>query len=160
VERRLYKSETDSMVAGVCGGLAEYLDVDPVLVRLAFVLLIFAGGIGVIAYIALWIIMPKEERVGAPTEEVIRENVEDIGDRARELGEDVRSAFEGESAGATEVRRPRRRQPSYVVGGVLIIIGLIFLMDTLHIFPSWWTIGRLWPLVIVFIGIALLLRRR
>jgi len=158
MERRLYRSETDSMIGGVCGGLAEYLDIDPVLVRLAFVLLVFAGGIGIIAYIVLWIIMPTRGRVGAPSSQVIRENVESMGERARELGEEVRSAFEGEAVQEPSPQR-RERQPAYVVGGLLVLLGLFFLVDSLHIFP-WWNMGRLWPLIIIFLGLALLLRRR
>jgi phage shock protein C len=64
--KRLYRSETDRMIAGVCGGLAEYLDVDPVLVRLAMVLFTLAGGSGILVYLIAWIIMP--ERPGATPE--------------------------------------------------------------------------------------------
>ncbi|MFQ5794497.1 MAG: PspC domain-containing protein [Candidatus Bipolaricaulia bacterium] len=53
--RRLYRSRDKRMIAGVCGGLAEYFDLDPVLVRVAFVILAVAGGGGVLAYILLWI---------------------------------------------------------------------------------------------------------
>jgi len=59
--QRLYRSSTDHMLAGVCGGIAEYLNVDPTLVRVAFVLLaLVTGGTGGILYGALWIIMPGE----------------------------------------------------------------------------------------------------
>lgn len=57
--RRLYRSRTDKMIGGVAGGLAEYFDVDPVFIRIAFVLLLFLSGIGFIAYILLWILVPK-----------------------------------------------------------------------------------------------------
>ncbi len=59
-KKRLYRSRTERMLAGVCGGLGEYLDVDPTLIRLAAVLLAFAGGPGLIAYIVLWLIVPEE----------------------------------------------------------------------------------------------------
>jgi phage shock protein C len=57
--KRLYRSRDDQMIAGVCAGLAEYLDVDPVLVRLAMVLFTLAGGSGIIIYLIAWIIMPE-----------------------------------------------------------------------------------------------------
>lgn len=57
--RRLYRSRTDRMLGGVAGGLGDYFGVDPVLVRLAWVALAFAG-IGVLAYIVAWIIVPEE----------------------------------------------------------------------------------------------------
>ena len=55
--KRLYRSRTDRMIGGVCGGIAEYFNVDPTLVRLAGVILLFAG-IGVPAYLIAWIIVP------------------------------------------------------------------------------------------------------
>ncbi|MFN2255255.1 MAG: PspC domain-containing protein, partial [Candidatus Promineifilaceae bacterium] len=57
-QTRLTRSSTDKIIAGVCGGLAEYLEIDPVLVRLAFLVLFFASGIGFPIYIILWIVMP------------------------------------------------------------------------------------------------------
>ncbi len=57
--KKLRRSRSDRMVAGVCAGLAEYFNIDPVLVRLVFVLLALAGGPGVLLYIVLWIIMPE-----------------------------------------------------------------------------------------------------
>jgi len=57
--KKLRRSRGDRMVAGVCAGLAEYFNVDPVLVRLVFVLLALAGGPGVLLYIVLWFIMPE-----------------------------------------------------------------------------------------------------
>jgi phage shock protein PspC (stress-responsive transcriptional regulator) len=57
--RRLYLSDTDRKIAGVCGGLGEWLEVDPVLFRVAFVLLAFVGGIGVFAYVVLWLLIPR-----------------------------------------------------------------------------------------------------
>ena len=57
--RRIYRSRTDRILGGVAGGLAKYLGVDPVLIRLAFIALLFAG-IGVLLYIVAWIIIPEE----------------------------------------------------------------------------------------------------
>lgn len=59
-QKRLAKSQTNKSIWGVCGGLAEYLNVDATLIRLAFVLLALAGGPGLILYIALAIVMPQE----------------------------------------------------------------------------------------------------
>ncbi|MGA7162102.1 MAG: PspC domain-containing protein [Bacteroidota bacterium] len=58
--KRLFKSRTNKVIGGVCGGLAEYFDVDPVIMRILFVLLAFFGGSGFILYIACAIIMPKQ----------------------------------------------------------------------------------------------------
>lgn len=63
---RLRRSTTDRKLGGVAGGLGEYLGVDPVLIRVIFVLLAFAGGTGVIAYLAAWVLMPEDDG-SAPT---------------------------------------------------------------------------------------------
>ncbi len=59
-QKRLYRSNQDRMFAGVCGGIAEYLDVDPTLVRLVFVALTLMGGPGFIIYIVLMLIVPED----------------------------------------------------------------------------------------------------
>lgn len=58
--KRLYRSKTDRMLGGVCGGLGKYFNLDPVLMRLLWVLLFFCGGVGFLGYIIAWIIMPEE----------------------------------------------------------------------------------------------------
>ena len=57
--KRLTRSTGNRMLGGVCGGLAEYFNIDPTLVRLAFVVLSLFGGPGVLLYIILWIVMPE-----------------------------------------------------------------------------------------------------
>ncbi|HMD90366.1 MAG TPA: PspC domain-containing protein [Anaerolineaceae bacterium] len=58
--RKLYRSRSDKMLAGVCSGLARYLNLDTTVVRLLFVLLLFLGGHGLLIYLILWILMPVE----------------------------------------------------------------------------------------------------
>jgi len=58
-DRRLYRSSTNCMLAGVCGGIGEYFDIDPTLVRLAWVIFSAAGGAGLLVYIIAAIIIPK-----------------------------------------------------------------------------------------------------
>ena len=61
--KRLYRSRTDKIIAGVCGGLGKYFDIDPVIIRLLFVLLSFAGmGSGILVYIVAWITIPLEPK--------------------------------------------------------------------------------------------------
>ena len=66
------------MIGGVCGGLGDYLGVDPVLLRLAAVLLVFAGGAGIIAYLVAWIVIPEAEE-GAEAEP----GTHDVGSKGR-----------------------------------------------------------------------------
>src|SRR3954451_21348341 len=58
--RRLERSRSDRIVAGVCGGLGDYFDVDPVIFRIAFVVLAFVGGAGFLLYPAAWLLLPEE----------------------------------------------------------------------------------------------------
>ena len=60
MEKRLYKSTTDKKIDGVCAGFANYFNIDPTLIRLAWVIFTLAGGCGLIAYIIAAIIMPRE----------------------------------------------------------------------------------------------------
>jgi phage shock protein PspC (stress-responsive transcriptional regulator) len=58
-EKRLYRSRDNRMIAGVCGGIGEYFDVDPTIIRLLWILFIFAGGAGILAYLVAWIVIPE-----------------------------------------------------------------------------------------------------
>ena len=159
---RLYRSRSDKMLGGVSGGLADYFDVDPVLVRLAWVVLsVLSGGLFALAYLLLWIIVPMEGQDSAGRE-TVRQNFGEVADEARAWAGEVRQAFrpgttesatsEPESAGSAEEdplaggpvtptqtgRRERGRnlQDRHVWGGViLIVIGLILLGDNLGIIP-------------------------
>ncbi|MFB6241371.1 MAG: PspC domain-containing protein [Candidatus Nanosalina sp.] len=61
-DRRLYRSETDRMLGGVCGGLAEVYDLDPALIRLLTVLLIFSG-VSPLLYLIAWLVIPSESEI-------------------------------------------------------------------------------------------------
>ena len=58
--RKLYRSRTNRQLAGVCGGLAQYFNMDATLIRVLFVLLAVLGGSGLVLYLAMWIIVPRE----------------------------------------------------------------------------------------------------
>jgi phage shock protein C len=75
--RRLYRSRDQKMLAGVCGGIAEYAKVDPTLVRILMLGLMFFGGIGFIPYILLWIVIPEEPYYGEGVVRTKRKNNED-----------------------------------------------------------------------------------
>ena len=59
---RLYRSGKEKILGGVCGGIAEYLKVDPVLIRLVWVALLFIGGIGIPLYLIAWIVIPRNPK--------------------------------------------------------------------------------------------------
>jgi len=59
--KRLYRSKTNRVIGGVCGGIGEYFGIDPTIIRLIWVILALMGGTGIIAYIIAWIIIPEEK---------------------------------------------------------------------------------------------------
>lgn len=59
MDKRLYKSDTNVVLMGVCGGIGEYFNIDPTLVRLGWAIFCFAGGSGILAYIIAAIIIPR-----------------------------------------------------------------------------------------------------
>ena len=63
MKKRLYKIEEGKKLCGVCGGIAEYFDIDPTIVRLLWVILIFCAGTGILAYFVAAIIMPKKSEI-------------------------------------------------------------------------------------------------
>ncbi len=73
-DKRLYKSSENSMLCGVCGGIAEYFDIDPTLVRLAWVILTCFGGAGIWAYIIAAIIIPKDNRIQSAIDRSLTES--------------------------------------------------------------------------------------
>ncbi len=64
MSKKLYRSRCERMLAGVCGGIAQYLDIDPSVIRLVWILLAFTGGAGLIAYIVAALVIPSEPRGG------------------------------------------------------------------------------------------------
>ncbi len=60
--KKIYRSESDRMIAGICGGIGEYFDIDPTLVRIIFACILLSGS-GFILYIILWVVIPSQSQV-------------------------------------------------------------------------------------------------
>jgi phage shock protein C len=80
---RLTRSESDRILAGVCGGIAEFLSIDATIVRIVFVLLAVFGGSGIVLYLAAWAIVPRADRVDAPPRDAVRDALDEGGELAR-----------------------------------------------------------------------------
>lgn len=158
MEKRLYRSRDDRMIAGVCGGVAKYFDMDPTIVRIIFVLLIFANGLGILAYIIMAIVVPLEGSKVSEPKEAIKENVEEIKETATELGHEIRSTFTGEETKPEEESKIHQRRRS-LFGIILIVLGVLFLMGSLNLFP-WFHWGYLWPLILVAVGLIIIFSAR
>jgi phage shock protein C len=118
-QRVVRRSRSERVVAGVCGGVGRYLGVDPVLLRIAFIILALANGLGVVAYVVAWVAIPEEQPdqpPGPPSE-------------------------------------PRRETGRLVLGGSLVVLGLVLLLDRLA--PE---LDELfWPVALVAVGVAVML---
>ena len=170
---------SDRILGGVCSGLAEGLHVEVLWVRLVFVVLTFLNGVGFLLYVVLWVLMP--ERAGTrPSGQSV---VESMGTDVKRAWADLRAQFSGAQpttttsasatanppppAGATphvsgEPAPPVQtsslgavtRSPSFILGAILIVLGIAFLASNLNI-VSW---GIIWPAALVAVGVALLIR--
>ncbi|MBC8505041.1 MAG: PspC domain-containing protein [Anaerolineales bacterium] len=138
MDKKLYRSQGDRMLAGVCGGLADFVGIDATLIRLAFFLLLFGGGVGFWVYLVLWIVIPEQDV----------ENSGDFGDRIRHMGDDF----------VTAVNRPHPKS-GLIVGGGLIILGALWLLESLGIDFLWWLdFDLLWPVLLILAGLAMIFR--
>ncbi len=141
--RLLYRSETQRIIGGVAGGLAEYLEIDATLIRLAFVLITLAGGSGILIYLILWLIIPSRANVDKKGEDNVKLNAAEMRDRANEFSQNLKHDSRGSGR--------------MVIGLMLLTFGLIFLLQNFNIFP-FIDLSKLWPLILVILGLAILSR--
>jgi phage shock protein C len=152
--KRLYRSNTDRKFAGVAGGLGEYFVMDPLLVRLAFVVLALAGGGGFLIYIVMWIVTPENP---LPAQPVINQPGQEFHHAGKENPDFTTETTKTENNASTSATKPqtRERNRGSLIGGlVLITLGVLFLADEL--IPQI-NFGDLWPVILVVIGIGLLI---
>jgi phage shock protein C len=146
--RRLFRSRSDRVIGGVCGGLAAYLNVDPMLIRLAAVALVFLNGVGVVAYLVMWIVVPDEEAQSLSREANLRANLNDIGAQTRRMGESLRASLSN-------------GERSTVIGVILVLLGIVFLAD--QFFVDLIHSGLFWAILLIVVGVVVLVtytRRR
>ena len=154
MEKRLYRSRSDRILWGVCGGLAKYFGIDPTIVRIIAVLSIFINGLGILAYIILAIVVPLEGSKAAEPKDTIKENVEEMKETASELGREIQSTLAGEEGESEEVAKVQHRRRN-LIGIILIVVGILFLLGSFNLF-WWFNWGNLWPLILVAIGVLIL----
>ncbi len=84
-QKKLYRSRSERMLGGVCAGLGTYFNIDPVLVRLFFVILTLGHGSGLILYFLLWLLLPNTEQQNLKGRQLVRANANEMADRFRSL---------------------------------------------------------------------------
>jgi phage shock protein C len=145
MRERLYRSRDDRMLFGVAGGMADWMDLDPAIVRLVWALLILAGGVGLLLYIVAAIVIPEAPYGYAGTTAPAPGSPSDAATAAA-----PQTRWE-----AREARRAARRQGSgnagIIVGLILVALGAWFLLDRfVRIDTSWFMPGAL-----IVIGVVL-----
>ena len=147
MQNKLYRSQTEKMLGGVCGGLSKYLNIDVTIVRLFFIVLTFLGGFGPLIYFIMWIVVPLENYTYTDSHPE-RFDGEDIKERAGMVRDDFISA----------VKQPNQNA-ARLIGFALIAVGRIYLVHQLKIpWLSWLNSGVIWATLILLAGIALLIR--
>lgn len=153
--RRLERSTKNKVVAGICGGLGEYLVVDPNLVRAVFIIAtLLSAGLFLLGYIALLFVMPLPEQ---------RAPIEDIWPSAAGPRQETGTSDAPTEGGApaapripTDPAEDARRQQW--IGYALIVLGAIFLLGEAGVFRFVrWDV--IWPLAIIGLGLFFVLRR-
>jgi phage shock protein C len=142
---RLYRSRTNRVIAGVAGGLGEYFNIDPVIVRLLLVLLGVAGGNGVLLYLIAWILIPEEPIVVQPGPDVSSTDDEaSYGEEAKDWSDKVEESL-------SDQQESRRR----LFGGLVLLAGILLLAEKTSIWldPAW-----LIPGILIVAGFVVLVR--
>ena len=146
MNRRLYRSRTDRVLAGVAAGVANWLNADPALVRVAWVILAFVtSGLAVLVYVVMAFVVSEEP--------MVRRAAGDVAAGTNAAAEPVTETM------TTEPRREESNGP-LILGILLVGIGLVFLVREYIPAFDW---DRLWPIAIIAVGGLLLvnsMRRR
>lgn len=142
--KRLYRSGKDKILGGVAGGLGEYFEVDPTLIRLVFALA-FLSGFGFLAYILAWIIVPMDPKFEdkKPIEVEIEESIE-------KLGEDLTGAVQKGGNVANKFGTDFR----FWAGLVLVFFATSLLLQNIFGFGLW---QNFWPVILIALGFVLVL---
>ena len=150
-DRRLTRDTKNAVLGGVAAGLANYFGVDPVLVRLVLIALAFLNGFGLAAYIVGWLIIPRADMVGAAGGRAGSTPADRVVEKVREVGERVAEEVRGIPSG--------RGHGRILAGAALIVLGLLFLLDTLSWWhwPQWARLANLWPLILIAVGASIIL---
>ncbi|MFC2101236.1 PspC domain-containing protein [Bacteroidota bacterium] len=137
--QQLLRSRKERIIAGVAGGMGEYFHIDPIIIRILFVVFtLFAGG-GLLAYIILWIITPEGEMQFTKLNQEHIDNENTSFDKTRQ---------------DNQSQSPKYKGQGNIIGGVILItLGSLFLVDQ---FVPRINFGDLWPVILIVIGVALL----
>lgn len=173
MEKRLYRSRENAVIGGVCGGIAEYLDVDPTIVRLIWAFSAFYGGIGILAYLVCLIVIPENRSTAQyapakPKEPCCRE---EQGSTGKQPGTQVQQDAGVQPGAEKQHNNSEQHQPdsqyhhdsqrhensarNRILAGTLLIClgGLLLFRKWFY----WVDLGRYWPILLIIAGLAIII---
>ena len=152
MEKKLQRYDDEKMIAGVCAGLADYLDIDVTWIRIAFVVAVLAGFSGLLAYIILWIAVPT--RPFNPDFNKFNTDYRVYEDKG--FSNNPTNSYNSSPQSNPYVASQKNEKGKVIIGLLLIAFGGIFLLDEFNIIPYWFNFGKLWPLVFIIPGIIMI----
>lgn len=142
--KRLYRSRKNRMLGGVAGGLADYFDIDPVIVRVLFVITVLGWGTGVLVYVILWVVVPE---IPFKFQEYSKDRNNDF--EKDHDKENIDSDYiEYDSDYYTEPKKSSNNG-KVIIGVILVFFGIVFLLD--EILPDI-DYDYLWPIGLIILG--------
>ena len=140
---KFYRSTTDIVIAGVAAGIADFFEIDPLIVRILFILLFAFGGSGLVIYLILWIIVPKKGDKSKNTEEIIKKNVAELKVKAQELVEKVKIA------GGNHHKSDYKNKKWF--GIMVLALGAMLILRNMGVFYM----RDFWPVALIIFGLAI-----
>lgn len=139
MNKRLYRSQKNKILGGVAAGVADYFDVDPVLIRALFVIATFGWGASIIAYIVLWIIIP------------VKLDFTDFNQKEAQPASD----FEGYAQEVSTSIERKKNNKRIIAAMILIFLGSIWMLDN---FIPGIRFGHIAPMIFIAVGILILMK--
>lgn len=148
MEKKLERNEQNKMIAGVASGLADYLFVDVTIIRIAFILLAVFGFSGLLIYIIMWIAIPEKSFL---------QNYPNF-DTNYKTSEEPFNAYTTPPKPIIIPEKKDSGNGRIIAGVILIFVGGYFMLNELEILPEWFSIFKLWPVVLIAMGLVILFR--
>lgn len=140
--KKLYRQDQGKIIFGVCAGLASYFDLDPIVIRAIFILLTFFHGAGILLYLTLFFLAPKQGKESTASEKEVEEKAEKLKEKAKHLSEKIRQK---------NFFKDTRR----VLGVVCVLGGLGIILN--RFFFDWFQWDIFWMVSLIVFGFYLVL---
>lgn len=148
-DKRIYRSKKNKIIAGVCSGIAEYFNIDPTIVRIIFILLIFGQGAGILIYIICWFIIPEEpENTKEKTEQKDKKEHSDTTTVEHKIDHKIEDKLQN------TIKPSSKTRTSQFFGIALIALGVLFLLNQ---FSSRFSFSKFWPIILILLGAVILI---